>query len=81
MPELFTLRELQDVYELILNKSIDAKTFRRRMQVAGIIEASDMKRADRHRPAILYRRKEDAEDYEFIRHLESAVGTVDLFSE
>lgn len=77
MPELFTLRELQDVYELILNKSIDAKTFRRRMQVAGIIEATDMKRVDCHRPAVLYRRKEDAEDYEFVRHLESAAGTVD----
>lgn len=71
MPELFTLRELQDVFELILNKKIDAKSFRRRMLAADIIVPTGHKRVDAHRPAILYQRKENAQDHEFIRNLES----------
>lgn len=73
MPDLFTLRELQDVYELILNKKIDAKSFRRRILASEILQPTEKKRTDNHRPALLYQRKKHIIEYNFLRHLESAI--------
>lgn len=74
MPDLFTLRELQDVYELILNKTINAKSFRRRILASEILQPTDQKRSDNHRPALLYQRKKDIVEYNFLRHFESAMS-------
>ena len=55
LPEQFTLRELQAVYEAILRRPLDRRNFRKRMLSAGIIEAtSEHRRAGAHRPAQLF---------------------------
>lgn len=56
LPDTFTLRELQDVYETILGQPLDKRNFRRRMLATGILEQTDGQRRDgSHRPAALYR--------------------------
>lgn len=56
MPELFTLSELQSVFETILGRTLDKRNFRRRMATLGILAGSRQTRRDgSHRPARLYR--------------------------
>ena len=56
LPEHFTMRELQEVYEAILGRPLDKRNFRRRLLATDFIAATSEKRADgRHRPARLYR--------------------------
>jgi 8-oxo-dGTP diphosphatase len=67
MPEQFTLRALQSVYETILEASLDKRNFRKRMLAMNCIEAtSGMLRQGKHRPARLYRVKTPGK-VEFIR--------------
>lgn len=54
VPELFTLTELQAIYETILGYAIDKKAFRRRMSDAGVVrETGQFTRAGK-RQAQLY---------------------------
>jgi 8-oxo-dGTP diphosphatase len=54
MPALFTLTELQQVYEIILGKELLKANFRRK--IAGmVIETNDFKRDAGHRPSKLFR--------------------------
>ena len=56
MPKYFTLTELQNVYEVILNKKLLAADFRRK--IAGKVEKTDRIRDGKgHRPSILYKKK------------------------
>lgn len=56
MPPLFTLSELQNVFETILGRTLDKRNFRRRMATLGILAGSRQTRRDgSHRPARLYR--------------------------
>lgn len=56
LPEAFTLTELQQAYEHVLDHPVDKRNFRRRMTAAGILDQIDRKRrAGSHRPAALYR--------------------------
>lgn len=56
MPELFTLGELQKVYEVILGKKLLAPAFRR--IIANKVEkTSKMKTGEGHRPSYLFRYK------------------------
>jgi 8-oxo-dGTP diphosphatase len=56
MPPLFTLSELQTVFETILGRTLDKRNFRRRMATLGILAGSRQTRRDgSHRPARLYR--------------------------
>lgn len=56
MPELFTLSELQAVYQTLLNDELDKRNFRKRILSLDIIEDSgEQKRNGRHRPARAYR--------------------------
>ena len=56
MPAVFTLSELQNVYELILRDSLDKRNFRKRILALDVIEATGKERRDgAHRPAKLYR--------------------------
>jgi 8-oxo-dGTP diphosphatase len=51
----FTLTELQRVYELVLNKTLDKRNFRKKMLAAGILEEiGETKMEGYHRPAQLY---------------------------
>ena len=56
MPEKFTLSELQNVYELILNEKLDKRNFRKRVRALDQIDQTDeVRRNGSHRPARLYR--------------------------
>ncbi|WP_058302002.1 NrtR DNA-binding winged helix domain-containing protein [Gorillibacterium timonense] len=58
MPKLFTLTELQQVYEVILDKELLKAAFRRK--VAELVEETDHYRDNAgHRPSRLYRRNLD----------------------
>jgi len=55
LPERFTLRALQDVYEIILHRKLDKRNFRKRILATGILQATDATRMEgTHRPARLY---------------------------
>ena len=56
VPELFTLSELQRIYETVLDESLDKRNFRKRILALECIEQTEQRRANcSHRPARLYR--------------------------
>ncbi|RIV87814.1 NUDIX hydrolase [Aurantiacibacter zhengii] len=60
LPEMFTLRELQQVHEAILDTQFAKPAFRRRMIDQGWIEPTgEYETATPYRPAELYRRRTD----------------------
>jgi 8-oxo-dGTP diphosphatase len=68
MPATFTLRELQEVYEQLLDAKLDKRSFRRRIEELGVVEKATrnaVKAADRpahaHRPAQLFQRRRHRE--------------------
>ncbi|MEO0413628.1 MAG: NUDIX domain-containing protein [Verrucomicrobiota bacterium] len=67
----FTLSELQQTYETILDKPMQAKSFRRRIEASGAIIESGNMRATGKRPAQLYLRNENADTHFFARTMES----------
>jgi 8-oxo-dGTP diphosphatase len=59
LPELFTLRALQDIYEAILDTKLNKPAFRRRMLDRGWLEATgERETGASFRPAELYRYRE-----------------------
>lgn len=60
MPEKFSLRELQDVYEAILGVELDRRNFRKRISLKGWLEDLNEMEADvPHRPGKVYSLKPD----------------------
>lgn len=58
MPKKFTLSELQEVYEIILQQEMDKRNFRKWVLALEQIEETDEeRRSGQHRPARLYRVK------------------------
>ncbi len=58
MPKKFTLSELQEVYETILQEKVDKRNFRKSiLALDAIVETGKEKRDGAHRPAKLYRLK------------------------
>lgn len=56
LAERFTLSELQEVYEAILNRRLDKRNFRKKLLITRIVEPTPYtKMAGQHRPAVLYR--------------------------
>ena len=56
MPERFTLSELQNVYQIILNCELDKRNFRKRMLAMDQIrQTPEVRKNGSHRPARLYR--------------------------
>jgi 8-oxo-dGTP diphosphatase len=56
LPATFTLSELQQMYELLLGKRLHKASFRRALQAASLVEATDEWRSEgRGRPAQLFR--------------------------
>lgn len=51
----FTLSELQEVYELILGRSLDRRNFRKKILSTGLLRPLAKQRRGPHRPATLYR--------------------------
>ena len=54
LPPEFTLSELQDVYEIILGRSLDRRNFRKKILATGLLRARSRQRHGPHRPAALY---------------------------
>ncbi|MFB0561089.1 MAG: NUDIX domain-containing protein [Candidatus Lokiarchaeia archaeon] len=59
LPELFTLTELQNVYELVLGEKLDKRNFRKKIASMGIVKPTDKYKLGVHRPARLYTFKKD----------------------
>ncbi|MDE5849524.1 MAG: NUDIX hydrolase [Muribaculaceae bacterium] len=58
LPELFTLSQLQSVYEAILGEKLDKRNFRKRILDEGILEKTDLiDKSGSKRGATLYRLK------------------------
>ncbi len=60
LPEKFTLRELQDAYEIILGTKLDKGNFRSKLRKTQVVEMVDGYRDTGGRPARLYCFREDA---------------------
>ncbi len=60
LPDEFTLTDLQSAYETILDEKLDKRNFRRRILQADILEETGFYRVGEHRPAKLYRFRDDA---------------------
>jgi 8-oxo-dGTP diphosphatase len=59
LPKHFSLQELQNVYEVILGKTLDKRNFRKKIQSLELIEPTEIKQTGtRHRPAMLYQFKQ-----------------------
>jgi 8-oxo-dGTP diphosphatase len=54
LPESFTLGELQEVYEVILGRSLDRRNFRKKILSLGLLKPTSGQRRGAHRPAQLY---------------------------
>ena len=58
MPEQFRLSDLQKMYEIIINKPLDKRNFRKRMLATGLLQETGSKDIiGAHRPAMLYKFK------------------------
>jgi 8-oxo-dGTP diphosphatase len=56
LPDLFTLRQLQHMYEVILDRELDKRNFRKKVLAMGILkETNEMEKDVAHRAARLYR--------------------------
>jgi len=71
MPQEFTLTELQSVFEMILGRSLQAKSFRNRVMAAGMVEETGGSKISGKRPAKLYRSTKVDRDTYFPRPLKS----------
>jgi 8-oxo-dGTP diphosphatase len=72
MSKEFTLSELQHVYEMIIDKKIDPKSFRRRILGANILEKTEKLNREGTRPAYLYRQAQINHTHYFLRNIEGA---------
>lgn len=57
LPETFTLTDLQNLYEAILNEKLDKRNFRKKILSMGIVQPTKGYKKGGHRPAALYRFK------------------------
>ncbi|WP_425615944.1 NUDIX domain-containing protein [Anatilimnocola sp. NA78] len=63
LPERFTLRQLQHLYEVILGRELDKRNFRKKVLSMGVIkETSEIEKDVAHRAARLYRFDKKAYD-------------------
>lgn len=63
LPEKFTLRQLQHLYEIILDRPLDKRNFRKKVHSMGILKATSEIETDvAHRAAQLYRFNKKAYD-------------------
>lgn len=66
LPELFTLSQLQYVYEGIMGKTTDKRNFRKRIKQSGILSATELiDKKTSKRGAVLFRYNRDCTDFHF----------------
>jgi len=59
LPPEFTIKELQSIYELILERPLDPRNFRKRILLSGLLQDTGMKKAGTAPRATLYRFNKD----------------------
>jgi hypothetical protein len=69
LPATFTLTELQQTFEIVLGQTVEKKSFRRRIQDAGILAETGRMKTGSSRPAKLYRVISNGEVYFFPRSI------------
>ncbi len=73
--ELFTLSELQKIYEIVLGYKLEKKSFRRRFIDSGLLEDTGQIRKANHRPAQLFKLSDRSHaPYYFTRIIEGSRG-------
>lgn len=72
MPESFTLTELQHTFEIIIGRKVDAKSFRRRILEANLVEATGETRISGRRPAKLFHMTDSGKGHVFTRTIEGS---------
>ena len=56
LPRKFTLSQLQELYEIILNEKLDKRNFRKQIMSKGVVEKTNEKQKGvSHKPAELYK--------------------------
>jgi len=71
LPEKFTLTQLQLVYEGILNKQLDKRNFRKKMQNYGFLkELDEVQTGVAYRAARLYK----LDKRKFLKHFQNTVA-------
>ena len=71
LPKEFTLPELQRLHEVLLDKPLQKKSFRRRIEQADLVEEAGQRAPNgKGRPSIVYRLKAGAREHTFTRNLE-----------
>ena len=71
LPATFTFAELQHLHEVLIGKTLQKRSFRRRIEQAELLKDAGEKRQEGGRPAALYSLSEKARTHTFIRNLES----------
>jgi 8-oxo-dGTP diphosphatase len=69
MPHEFTLTELQKIYETLLGRPIEKKSFRTRVLATDLLEAVDRRKEGANRPAQMYRLRNRRQPVFFSRAL------------
>ncbi len=54
LPPKFTLAELREIYQTVLERGVDRRNFHRRVKAMGLLKRLPEKRRGAHRPATLY---------------------------
>ncbi len=67
VPEPFTLLQLQHTYEVVLGRTVDKSTFRKRMLDAGFLKEAGMDGGATGRSAVTYRVKDRTQAVAFPR--------------
>jgi 8-oxo-dGTP diphosphatase len=63
LPELFTLAQLREVYEAVLNRELDPGNFRRTVEAEGaVVPTGERLAGTKHRPPQLYRANQTGEN-------------------
>ncbi|MFE8070132.1 NUDIX domain-containing protein [Marinobacteraceae bacterium S3BR75-40.1] len=71
LPETFTLPQLQRIHEVLIGRSVDKKSFRRRLDQSDLlVDTGEDGRVPGQRKARLYRLKPESKRYFFVRNLE-----------
>ena len=67
----WAVSELQRLHEVLLDKPLQKKSFRRRIEKAELVEEAGQRAPNgKGRPSVVYRLKADARDHTFTRNLE-----------
>jgi 8-oxo-dGTP diphosphatase len=54
LPKKFTLSQLREIYEVILDRELDRRNFQRKVRALGLLKSTRKRRIGKHRPARLY---------------------------